>query len=199
MNKADNPLLRPSNPFESRTVRAIAQAKPNLASPGVFVKPLPGGTSLITRGRPRNRALTPPLHVSLDGRVEPGTIGGVMPEISNTPLDDANPEALNIPATGTRYVVIEVNGTFTTQSNGGAIFVSAVMGELSVTIKLSTTRPTDDDLVSTDGSFKIHLATFVDGAKTAQNGHGPITLLVQDKLDGSGTGILIVGWTNWVT
>lgn len=199
MNKADNPLLRPSNPFESRTVRAIAQAKPNLASPGVCMKTLPGGTSLMPRGRPRNRALTPPLHVSLDGRVKPGTIGNVMPEISGVPLDDDHPRALNIPSSGTRYVVIEVTGTLNKQFNGGAIFCAAAMTEVSVVIKLSTTRPTDEDLVSTEGSFKIPLATFVDGAKTAQNGHGPITLLIQDKLDGSGTGVLVVGWTNWVT
>lgn len=190
MNKADNPLLRPSNPFENRTVRAIAQAKPNVASPRVLTRPLPGGTSLSVRSRPRSRDFIPSLYVGSDGRVQAGTVGGVMPTILGTRLDADPPQSLNISPTGTQYVVINIEGTMSTASYAGASFVAAAMTDVTVTITVESSSPTGADMLSNTGTFKLLLATFVDGIKTHQGMIGPVTFIIQDTLDGSGTGYL---------
>lgn len=58
MNASSNPLIRPQTPFEKRVVEAIERGKPG-RSVGPFIKPLPGGTSIIT---PRQKTPAAPTH-----------------------------------------------------------------------------------------------------------------------------------------
>lgn len=195
MNSADNPLIRGGNPFEKRTARAIAQAKPNVASPHVFSRPLPGGTSLSTKRARSAPVRVAPLFVGATGIVEPGTVLGVMPKIDATFLDASNPPTLSIPSSGVRYVVITITGDFVVSSHNSQSYAAAALSNVEVTIDVTTERPDAEDLQSsTPATYKVLLATFSDGVKTAQNGYGPITGSIQDKLDGSGTGLLILSY-----
>lgn len=133
-----------------------------------------------------------PLNVDENGVVTPGTIGGVMPTISGTALDDATPPVLTIGSSGTKYVIANITGTFSSSTLGSATFIGAAMSSISVTITVTSTALTDADARSTSGSFKLLLATFQDGVKTAQNGYGPLGIYIQDALNGSGTGLLVV-------
>lgn len=131
------------------------------------------------------------LSVSDAGVVTPGTVQGIMPTIGGTRLDAGTPPTLTIPGSGTRYVVINITGTFNSSTLGGATFIAASLASPTATITLETTAPSAADLKSTTGSFKLHLATFVNGVKTAQIFYGPVTFTIQDELDGSGTGNLV--------
>lgn len=135
-----------------------------------------------------------PLNVSISGRVIAGTVGGIMPTISGTPLDDSPAPLLTIPTSGTQYVRLNISGTLSKQTYSGSSFVTSAFTALTATITVTTTAPSISDSSSTTGSYKIYLATFVDGLKTLQNGYGPIGLTIQDKLDGSGTGILVTNY-----
>jgi len=135
-----------------------------------------------------------PLNVSISGRVVAGTVGGVMPKIGGTPLDDSPAPLLTIPASGTQYVRLNISGTLSTQTYSGSSFVTAAFTTLSVTVTVTTTAPSLSDSSGTTGNYKIYLATFVNGIKTLQNGYGPIGLTIQDSLDGSGTGILVTNY-----
>jgi hypothetical protein len=136
-----------------------------------------------------------PLDVSSNGIVTPSTIFGVMPTIGGTPLNGSPPPTLSIPSSGTRHVVITISGTPLTTTLSGRIFIHN-LNSISVTISLQTTAPNSSDQVSSTGTYKLLLATFVNGAKTAQIGHGPITAGISDDLNGTGTGILSVGYTS---
>lgn len=136
-----------------------------------------------------------PLDVLSNGIVIPSTIFGVMPTIGGTPLNDAPPPTLSIPSTGTRHVVITISGTPVTTTLSGRIFIHN-LNSISVTISLDTSAPNTADLVSSTGTYKLLLATFDNGSKTAQIGHGPITAGISDDLNGTGTGILSVGYTS---
>ena len=46
------------------------------------------------------------------------------------------------------------------------------------------------------GTFKFLLATFVDGVKTAQNGHGPITAEICDSLNQDAKANLNLTWAS---
>jgi len=135
-----------------------------------------------------------PLDVSRSGIVTPSTIFGVMPTIGGSPLNSSPPPALSIPSTGTRHVVITISGTPLTTTLSGRIFIHN-LNSISVTISIQTTAPNSSDLVSSTGTYKLLLATFVNGSKTAQIGHGPISAGISDDLNGTGTGILSVSYT----
>lgn len=128
-----------------------------------------------------------------DGRVVAATILGVMPTIGGDRIDGSY-TPLTI-GSGTKYIIATVTGTPDTTTLSGRVFFHPAMSSISVAISVTATAPTAGDLTSTSGTFKIHLATFVDGRRTAQNGHGPITGFVQDQLDGSGYGTLSPVWT----
>jgi len=132
-----------------------------------------------------------PLTVSANGQVVPGTVGGIMPTIGGVAIDTVPAPLLTIPITGTRHVVLNISGTLVKQTYSGSSFVAAYMTTLSVSISVTTTAPAVTDGESTTGNFKLCLAEFVNGAKVLQNGYGPISLLVQDSLDGTGKGLLI--------
>lgn len=147
---------------------------------------------------------TLPLNVNADGTVVPGTIGGAMPKIGTDRLDASPAPTLTIPGSGTRYVIATITGQMTARTLAGQIYTHATLANLTVAISLTSTAPVAADLQATFpgagtlSSFKIHLATFVDGNKTAQNGYGPITYLLQDNLDGSGLTTLIPTWASIV-
>lgn len=131
-----------------------------------------------------------PLTVSANGQVVPGTVGGIMPTIGGVAIDTVPAPLLTIPITGTQYVVINIEGTMSTASYAGASFVAAAMTDVTVTITVESSSPTGADMLSDTGTFKLLLATFVDGIKTHQGMIGPVTFIIQDTLDGSGTGYL---------
>lgn len=133
------------------------------------------------------------LDVGTDGKVIAATVMGVMPTIDGTSLDDATPPALTISSSGTRYIVVNVTGTFTLK---GTTFVMPTYSAApTVTITVETTDPSyaGTHNVST-GAFKFLLATFVDGLKTAQNGHGPISAEICDNLGGEAKASLELTW-----
>lgn len=125
-------------------------------------------------------------------KVYPSTVLGIMPTIGGTALDDASPPTLTIPTSGTRYVVLNVSGTPSTATVDGRVFFNPVMSSIAVSITVESTAPTPTDLVSSTGDFLVLLATFVNGQLTAQNGYGPYSGFVQDALDGSGDGLLVL-------
>jgi hypothetical protein len=140
-------------------------------------------------------ASTSGLHVNASGIVVPSTVLGIMPTIGGTALDAGTPPALTITGTGTEYVVVTVSGTPTITTLSARDFFSG-MSSVTCSIAVTGTLPTTADLQSSSGTFKFLLATFVAGVKTAQIGHGPITGEYQDSLDGTGTGELILYYTD---
>lgn len=136
-------------------------------------------------------ASTQGLDVSAAGIVVPATVLGEMPKIGTTRLDASSPPSLTIPSSGTRYVIITITGSF---SVVGGIFVRNTFSSLtSVVISLSTSSPGYAERVSSTGVFVLLLATFIDGIKTLQNGHGPIEGELCD--DGSKTAKAILNPT----
>ena len=128
------------------------------------------------------------LDVGSDGKVIAATVMGVMPTIGGTRLDAGTPPNLTIPGSGTRYVVITITGTFQITDS---IFVKPTFsGDPTVVITLETTAPTYSDTISSSGVFKLLHATFVDGVRTSQNGHGPITCDLCDDNSKTATAIL---------
>lgn len=137
-----------------------------------------------------------PLHVAASGLVTPGRICGAMPAIVTTPIDDSPAPTLTLTGTGTEYVIATVLATADVSTLDGNDFTRPAMTGVSAALSVTGTLPTADDLVDTPAagfvSFKIHLATFVDGVKTAQNGYGPITGYLQDNYDGTGECLLVL-------
>lgn len=193
MNASSNPLIRPQTPFERRMVDAVERGKPG-RSVGVNVKPLPGGHSLIAARQRASTVTPPPLNCyigvssgeSLKLQVRPGTILSEMPEISvgGSParLDASTLPYLVLPKTGTRYVVFNIEMTY---SIADGQFTRPTIVDASVTITLETSSPGSSGAESTSGAFHFLLATFVDGKKTLQNGYGPITGELCDTLEGT--------------
>lgn len=133
------------------------------------------------------------LDVSSAGKVIAATVMGVMPTIGGTSLDDGTPPSLTIPSSGTRYIVVTVTGTFALK---GSTFVMPTYASApTVTITVETSNPgyAGTHSVST-GTFKFLLATFVDGIKTGQNGHGPITAEICDSLNQDAKANLNLTW-----
>ena len=135
------------------------------------------------------------LDVSSAGKVIAATVMGVMPTIGGTSLDDGTPPLLTIASTGTKYIVVTVTGTFALK--GSTFVLPTFSAAPTVTITVETTDPgyAGTHNVST-GTFKFLLATFVDGVKTAQNGHGPITAEICDSLNQDAKANLNLTWAS---
>jgi len=199
MNTSSNPLIRPETPFQRRVVDAIDRAKPARGI-GISAKPLPGGVSLEAQKPKQQTAAFKPLEiVLLNGlkiKVASSTILGAMPTIGGVRLDATTAPTITVPSSGTRYVVATITGTPTTTtittSLGTRVFFHPTMGSITVEIAIATAAPTSADLFGSTGIFKIHLGTVVNGTSVASNGYGPIAGFVQDQLDGSGNGTLIL-------
>lgn len=89
MNASSNPLIRPQNPFSRRLVDLAEMAKPRFGV-GVYSRPFPGGTSLEVdgrKGRGGSYLTGYPFKIDAKGKVYPGNVGLVMPEIDGDPLD----------------------------------------------------------------------------------------------------------------
>lgn len=135
------------------------------------------------------------LDVSSAGKVTAATVMGVMPTIGGTSLDDGTPPLLTIPSSGTRYIVVTVTGTFTLK--GSTFVLPTFSAAPTVTIAVETTNPgyAGTHNIST-GTFKFLLATFVDGVKTGQNGHGPVSAEICDSLNQDAKANLNLTWAS---
>jgi hypothetical protein len=199
MNTSQNPLIRPGTPFERRVVEAIDRAKTG-RSVGTFTRPLPGGVSQTVQKQRRQTSSLKPLEIVSASRLKikviTGSILGAMPTIGGVRLDSSTAPTITVPETGTRYVVGNITGTpvntTITTSLGTRVFFHPTMSSIVVTITLETTAPTSADLFGSTGIFKIHLGTVNNGTSIFNNGYGPITGFVQDQLDGSGNGTLVL-------
>ena len=137
--------------------------------------------------RPIQQTTTVPgLFVFTGGEVEPADIAGEMPTIEGVTLDTTPRPALSIPSSGTWYVEAQITGTHVLTGSSFARDLSA----RSVTLVVSSTMATSSNYrnVASGGTFRLRLATFVNGVKTSQNGYGPISCDFYD--DGSNTGKL---------
>lgn len=198
------PGMRISEALNAKRLNALAENAragamgTNLrAGPGLRWRYGAQGPTLCTMHKPIQRGAAPkPLDCyiaasstdSLKLQVRPGTVVSVMPQISVggslTRLDESTPPYLVLPKEGTKYVVIKIEMTF---SVVGSIFVRPTIISPEVTITLEDDDPSSAGAVSNDGNFKILLATYVNGAKTLQNGHGPISGELCDTLEGTHT------------
>lgn len=135
------------------------------------------------------------LDVGNDGKVVAATVMGVMPTIGGTSLDDGTPPTLTIASSGTRYIVINITGTFTLK--GSTFVMPTYSADPTVTITVETTNPGYGGTHNvSSGEFKILLATFVDGVKTSQNGHGPISAEICDNLNQEAKASLDITWAS---
>lgn len=128
-----------------------------------------------------------PLFVLADGSVVPGTIGGVTPTIGGDDIDDSPAPTLTIASSGTKYVVVTINSTLKVDAD---VYVDGYSAISSVVITATSTDPGDGGMLSTDGEFKLKLATFVDGVKTAQFFTGSKSIQVCDDGTGEARGSL---------
>lgn len=129
-------------------------------------------------------AARPPLSVSASGAVKPGLVAGRMPTIGGTRLD-ANPApTLGLPSSGTRYVALEIDVDWTAVEST----YIALPTVTAVRISVQTSAPSHSDLITTDGRFKIWLATVTDGAVTAQYLTGYVSVQVIDVGGGTARG-----------
>jgi len=120
-------------------------------------------------------------------QIRAGSVLGVMPKINGKRLDDIPEPYLNLSNSDTVYVVINIEVAFNIVDDK---FVTPDTGATVVNIELAQSDPGASGLKSADGDFKVLLATYVDGKKTLQNGHGPITGEWCDTLQGSHTAAL---------
>ena len=121
------------------------------------------------------------LFVRSAGSGGPGTIGGVPPAIGGDDSAASPPPTLSISGSGTDYVVVTINSTL---SVDGGVYVEGYSAISSVVITATSTDPGSAGMLSTTGVFKLKLATFVDGVKTAQFFTGSRSIQVCD--DGTG-------------
>lgn len=127
-----------------------------------------------------------PLSVSSGGTVKPGLVAGLMPTIGGTRLDATPAPSLGFPSSGTRYVVLEIDVDWTPVEG---VYIAAPVVS-AVRIALNTTAPTPANLLTSDGRFKVWLATAVDGVVTAQYLTGYVSVQVIDSGDGTARGQL---------
>lgn len=158
MNGPDNPLIRGTNPFEKRLARAVAQAKPNVRSPGLFGKSLPGGTSLFTGRRSSSLRTLTPFSVRSDYSIVPGLVGGKMPTIGGVRLDHSTPPVLSIPGSGVRYLFFKL--TFSTTFTNSYLTAFS-LNSVEITVE-STTSPGDTSSVK-----HLQFQTTTDGVPLA--------------------------------
>lgn len=165
--------------------------------------PLDGGVKLAGTSEEGFRLQAPAsadvsplgLDVGADGVVVFSTVLYAVPQINDggwTALNATPTPALALTGSGTEHVVVQVTGTFDITSDG--TFVRPVMSGISVKIAIDS-APGPSDMISTTGTFKFLLATFVDGIRTGQTGHGPIVGKVCDDLSGAARGQLDLTWT----
>jgi len=134
------------------------------------------------------------LFVRTNGSVVPSTIGGVMPTIGGTALDAGTPPTLSLSGSGTEYVIATISGTVIKTTLSGRDFFHP-MTDITVALSVTTTAITSGDSFKDASPFKLLLATFVDGVKTAQIGRGPISLTWNDDLTGAGSAQMVATWT----
>lgn len=140
-------------------------------------------------------AATQGLDVGNDGTVVAATIMGIMPTIGGTTLDTVPAPALTIASSGTKYIVVTVAGTFDLKAS--TFVLPTYSGTPTVTIAVDTTDPGYAGTHNVaSGTFKFLLATFVDGVKTLQNGHGPITAEICDNLKAEAKANLNLTWAS---
>lgn len=137
-------------------------------------------------------ASTEPFFVNATGGIVAGTLIGVVPTISGTPIDSLPAPVLALSGTGTEYVVATVTSTPDITTLAGRDFHHPLLSSVSIALSVTGTVPTLADMQSDSGTFIIGIATFVDGVKTSQWFTGSKTGLVQDALDGSGIGQLVL-------
>lgn len=158
----------------------------------MFSSSIDGRTNnIIPNDTPTTASVYYPLEVSYNGTaivVEPGTVLGEMPTLDADRLDTSPAPMLDMPNSGTQYVVINVDMEF---SIYGGVYTVPALDTTSVEITVETEDPTSAGLSSSDGTYKILLATYVDGVKTLQNGFGPIGGEICDTLQGTHTAQLI--------
>lgn len=140
-------------------------------------------------------AATQGLDVGSDGKVIAATVMGVMPTIGGTPLDDATPPLLTIPSSGTRHITVNVSGTFALKASTFVLPTFSAAPTVTITVETSDPGYAGTHNVST-GTFKFLLATFVDGVKTAQNGHGPVSAEICDSLNQDAKANLNLTWAS---
>lgn len=127
-----------------------------------------------------------PLSVSSSGTVKPGLVAGFMPTIGGTQLDATPAPSLSFPSSGTRYVVLEIDVDWTPVES---VYIAAPV-VTAVRITLNTTAPTPANLLTSNGRFKVWLATVVDGVVTAQYLTGYVSVQVIDSGDATARGQL---------
>lgn len=151
MNGADNPLIRPRNPFERRTLESIAQGKPRPVG-GPF-RVLPGQTSFESA---RSRAAA-----NFKGRWHPTIIdettlsvtGGTIFDGATTTIVPTTEVAIN--ASELNYVFLQI--AFATDTEDGYVTGGTVS---SATIESNTTGvPANDNTTA-----HILLFTWENGA-----------------------------------
>jgi len=155
---------------------------------GNFISSVDGRTPNFTPDIPIDGASFVALQVYNDGLkvyVAPGTIGGVIPLISGTLINDTPPPNMTMTGAGNEYVIVSVTGTWVLTPDG--LFAKQLTNKI-VVLSLVATAPTDADLLSkgTGSTFEFILAFYVDGVFQSQNGYGPISLYFEDDASNSG-------------
>lgn len=138
------------------------------------------GLEVIPRASQDGGVYKPPFTVSANGVVKPGQVDWLVPTIGGKSLLGDPAPALEIPTSGTREVILTLTYSFGVTAG---VYVNAATLQ-SATISLSTTVPTNNDLLNATGIYKVRLAQFVDGKRTAQFAAGYLQSQVVD--DGSG-------------
>jgi len=158
----------------------IARTAPVSSDSVQFIDAANGKMAIAKPTRQSANALKLPFTVLPSGVVVPGLIFSITPTIGGDPITGDPPPTLSIPESGFRYVILTLTFELTKVQD---VYVSAATLE-SATISITSTAPTDNDLVNSTGVYKIILATFDDGAKQNQFVAGYIQPQIVD--DGSG-------------
>lgn len=184
MNTADNPLLRPRNPFDRRVVQAIAAAKPSM-SVGIIEKPLPGGRSLtpLSRGRRSTTSAIHPFYIyQRTGLLHAGTVNGVIPHLGGDPIgEDGNALTLS----GDRYIYLRAEYTLVF---GTLSLLSATPITDAYTVISSATEEVDSFAIDTLITFRL-VAQLIDGrVQREQQTKTLVGVSVCDDSDGTSEG-----------
>lgn len=130
------------------------------------------------------------LTVTSAGVVKAGSVGGVMPTIGGDRLDELPAPTLGLTGSGTEHVVINIDGALVVTA--GVMVESLTLAAGDVTLTVESSDPGAPGLVSSDGSFAVLLATFVDGVQTYQRTPGDYILEVCDDNSGTATCHLLI-------
>lgn len=125
-----------------------------------------------------------PFTVLSSGVVVPGYIGGLyIPTINGVYITNEPAPALSIPSSGTCHVVFNISATLV---KAEGVYVESFTIN-AVTLSVQSSMPTQADLTNGSGNYKVLLASFTDGRKTAQYLRGSFWVAILD--DASGTGV----------